>query len=164
VNQYNPYAAPHAGDEALESGVADEAHEAILLSLKRTRPWVMFLAILGFLGAAVMVFLGLMMMVTDAGMSALKTGPLGGMAPFFAFIYIVFGGIYLVPSTLLWRYADGIGKYVRSDGSMKALAGAIEKQTSFWRFIGIMTAVLMALYAVGLVAVMFFAMSKAMSH
>lgn len=164
MNQYNPYAAPNVGDDALEPGAADEAHEAILTSLKRTRPWVMFLAILGFLGSAVMVFLGLMMMVTDAGTSALKTGPFGGMAPFFAFIYIVFGGIYLVPSTLLWRYADGIGKYARSGGSMKSLAGAIEKQTSFWRFIGIMTAVLMAIYAVSLVGVMFWAMSKAMTH
>ena len=164
MNQYNPYAAPNVGDDAVDPGVADAAHEAILASLKRTRPWVMFLAILGFLGSAVMVFLGLMMMVTDGATSALKTGPFGGMAPFFAFIYIVFGGLYLVPSTLLWRYAESIGKYARSGGSMKSLAGAIEKQTSFWRFVGMMTAGLMALYAVGLVGMVFWGISRSVSR
>ncbi|MEP7124073.1 MAG: hypothetical protein ABJE95_24310 [Byssovorax sp.] len=162
MNQYNPYEAPHLGDDALEPGAADSAHEAILASLKRTRPWVMFLSILGYLGAAGMVFLGLMMMVTDGASSGLQKGALAGMAPFLAFIYIVFGGLYLVPSTLLWRYAAAISTYTRSNGSMKALAGAIEKQTSFWRFVGILTAVMMVLYGIGIVGVMFWAMARAM--
>jgi hypothetical protein len=163
VKPYNPYAAPLDGDSALDSDHADPDHAAILDSLKKTRPWVRFLSILGYLGAGVMVLMGLIMMVAgSATTTAMATGPLGSVAPFLAFIYIAFGGIYLIPSTLLWRYAEGISKYTRSGGSMKALAGAIEKQTSFWRFIGIMTAVLMVLYAFGIVLVMIFAMSRAM--
>ncbi len=165
MNAYNPYAAPRGADDAVDSTSIDAAHEAILASLKKTRPWVMFLSILGYLGAGVMVLMGLIMMVSGSVMTtALAKGPMGGIAPFFAFIYIAFGGLYLVPSTLMWRYAEGIQKYARSGGSMEALAGAIEKQTSFWRFIGILTAVLMVLYAVGIFLVMIFAMSRAMPH
>jgi hypothetical protein len=167
VNQYNPYEAPRGGadDAAVDSGSIDNAHAAILESLKKTRPWVLFLAILGYLGAGLMVLMGLIMMLSGSAMTtALAKGPMGAVAPFFAFIYIAFGGLYLIPSTLLWRYAEGISKYTRSGGSMKALANAIEKQTSFWRFIGIMTAALMVLYGVGIFLVMIFAMSRAVSH
>ncbi len=163
MSQYNPYAAPHDGDSALDADSSDPAHAAILESLKKTRPWVMFLSILGYLAAGLMVLMGLFMMMAGSAMTkAVATGPLGSVAPFLAFIYIAFGGVYLIPSTLLWRYAEGIRKYSRSGGSMQELAGAIEKQTSFWRFVGIMTAVLLVLYVLGIFLVMIFAMSRAM--
>jgi len=51
----------------------------------------------------------------------------------------------------MWRYASSIGQLSLSGGSMDALADAVAKQASFWRFVGIMTAAIMGLYVVAIV-------------
>lgn len=157
VNQYNPYQAPQMNDPSSMGGMGgpgngpnDAALMAILDSMKKTRPWVLFLAILGFLGAGGMVMLGLMMMAMGSAMSSL-TKAMPGFGAWIGIFYIVLGGIYVVPSILLFRYGSSIGDFSRSGGSLDALAGAVQKQTTFWRFVGIGTAVLMGLYVVAIV-------------
>jgi hypothetical protein len=55
-------------------------------------------------------------------------------------------GIYGYCGVLLWGYRSGIEQYVASQGELESLAGALTKQASFWRFVGILTAVLLVLY------------------
>ena len=59
---------------------------------------------------------------------------------------------YIVPAFFLWRYADRIGLFVR-DRSTGALASALEAQKSFWKFVGILTLVVLLLYAMGIIFV-----------
>jgi hypothetical protein len=166
VNPYNPYQAPQTnqGDAGSGFGPNDSAQMAILEALKRTRPWVMFLSILGFLGAAGMVFFGLFFMVAGSAMNSLMKGPLNAIGPFVGFIYIVLGGLYVIPSMLLWRYASSISQFSISGGSMDALAGAVKAQASFWRYVGIMTAVIMGLYVVAIVIAVVVGIATAVSR
>jgi hypothetical protein len=55
--------------------------------------------------------------------------------------------LYLFASYYLWCYGKHIAALVRS-GGMRQLQAAIVAQKSFWKLVGITTAVMLALYAV----------------
>ncbi len=143
MNQYNPYQAPLTSDSS--GALPDSALEAIMAALRATRPWVMFLSVLGFLGSGLLFILGLFVLV--AGDNFARQSSLSGMGSALGLIYFVLGGIYIVPSLLLWRYAASISDFTASGGQIDLLAAAIERQKSFWRFSGISMAVVVGLYA-----------------
>lgn len=147
MNPYNPYEAPHA-NESPAAGPNADAQAMILEAMKRTRPWVLFLSILGFLGSGVMFLLGLFMLVAGSAMTALAKGPMDKFTPLLGLVYIGFGAFQIAPSLLLFRYGSAIGDHSASGGAMPTLVTAVERQASFWRFAGIATAVIMGLYFV----------------
>lgn len=124
-------------------------------SLRATKPWVRFLSILMFISVALMFLAGLMMMVSfsaPAGMRGAAFGPALGI------IYWIFGGLYLAPAIFLYRYASSIQDLVQGGGDT-AMEMALESQKSFWKFTGIVTLVVICLYALIIVFAMFAAMS-----
>jgi hypothetical protein len=59
-----------------------------------------------------------------------------------AFIfYPLLGFLYIVPSVFLFRYGTRIGRLAR-EPSHRRLESSLEAQKSFWRFVGILTLVL----------------------
>lgn len=150
MNPYNPYEAPQTNESQFGAVPADNAQAAILEAMKRTRPWVLFLSILGFLAAAAMFLFGFVMLVAGASMAAFAKGPMEKLTPLLSLLYFALGAFYVVPSVLLFRYGSSIGSFSTSGGSMDTLATAVQRQASFWRFSGIFTAVLIALYFVGI--------------
>ncbi len=58
--------------------------------------------------------------------------------------------IYIVPAIYLWRYADRIALFIQ-ERSTGTLASALEAQKSFWKFVGILMLVVVAMYAVGII-------------
>lgn len=106
-------------------------------TLRATRPWVMFLAILGFIGSALMVLGGIV-----GGLAVISSNPAGLLM---IVVYLVLGLVYLLPSVYLYRYASRIGLYVR-DRSERSLNEALTAQMSFWRLVGIITLVMIVLY------------------
>ncbi len=136
----------------------------ILDAMKRAKPWIMFLSVLGYIGAGMMILLGLVTMV--GGLLGSAFGPsgrhgLGAIGPAIGVMYIVLGAFYFAPSYLLGRYASSIGRYADAGGPMEGLADAVQKQTTFWRFVGISAAVMMGLYALAIVGGIAFAMLAA---
>ncbi len=148
MNPYNPYDAPRTTESVFGQDNNEDAQAAILASMSKTRPWVLFLAVLGFFMSGITVLVGLFVMVVGTTSAAFAKGGLDKMGPFLGIIYIIFGGFYMVPSWLLWSYGSSIANFKATGGSIDALKTAIQKQTSFWRFVGISTALLMGLYFV----------------
>jgi hypothetical protein len=111
---------------------------------------VFFLAILGFIGAGFMILAGVIV-----GLAALA-GAGGGIGEAMVLvIYIPLGLLYIIPSVYLYRYSARIRDFVlfrRTD----QLEQAIEAQKSFWRFVGILMAVILGIYAVVLVGMLLF--------
>ncbi|MFT3767907.1 MAG: hypothetical protein QM820_20855 [Minicystis sp.] len=149
----NPYLPPQSagvdyssGDAAPDSG---EVPAPIVDLLRQTRPWVMFLAILGFIGTGLMALVGLGM---------LGMGKMGNLPAGVGFVYIVLAVIYLFPAVRLLRYASSIGLLLR-DPRMERLRVAIESQKSFWKLVGIMTAIIVALYPIAIVIGVFVAVA-----
>jgi len=149
MNQgFNPYSPPTGGADNFGQMPATDPTGAItpavMESLSGTRPWVIFLAILGFILAGLMVLGGLGIMVAG-GLSDQLPGALG-------LVYIFLALFYLFPSLFLIRYGSAIGT-LTSGGGVPALEQALAHQRSFWRLVGIMTALLMGLYALIIVIV-----------
>ena len=114
--------------------------DSIISSLRKTRPWVLLLAILGFVGTAFtliaaigMIFGGSMMQGMEGG-EGMPGGFIYGMAAF----YLVIGIIYFMASWYLLKYAGAIKRAV-TGMSLGDLETALEKQASFWKLMGILT-------------------------
>ncbi len=119
--------------------------ENMLDSLRATRPWVKFLAIVGF------IICGLMALVSLAflGAGSMK-GPLAGIGPTVGVLYLLIVLLYFFPCFYLFKYAGAIAR-IPENGQV-ALEEALARQKSFWKFVGILTAVVLVLEVVILVA------------
>lgn len=135
----NPYSSPSSdlfGSRSTENtGVSD----LTLQHLARTKGWVRFFSVLGFIGSAFMLLAGTVMLVTRGAASADGNLP----AEFWMMVgvfYLVFAFIYIYPSFKLWKYAARIGN-LKASRSVMDLEGALNEQRAFWKFIGVVTLV-----------------------
>ncbi len=116
--------------------------DSIISSLRKTRPWVLLLAILGFIGtaftmiAAIGMLFGGSMMQDMEGAEGIPGG--GGFIYGMAAFYLVIGIIYFMASWYLLKYAGAIKRAV-TGMSLDDLEIALEKQASFWKLMGILT-------------------------
>lgn len=151
MQTYDPYQGPALADAApLVTGAYREVPPAIVEAMRQTRPWVLFLSILGFIGAGFLVLAGVLFAFLGAmGEQFGAAGLFDGYGPLVGLVYLVLGGAYVVPSWLLWRYAGSIGRFT-TYGAMEQLAEAVVAQKSFWRFAGISSAVLIGLYVLAI--------------
>ena len=129
--------------------------------LDQTRPWVRFMSVMIFVGAGLMVLVGISMLlvVVLGGFRAMGDGgpgPLGSAAGFgvMALVYVLLAFVYVAPGAYLARYASAI-KRLKANSTAGGLEDALKHQKSFWRFVGILTAIslVVAVVAVGLAIV-----------
>lgn len=112
--------------------------------MERTRPWVLFMSILGFVSVGFMILGGIG--VAIAGVATQK--------PEFAIVAIVYpllGLVYLFPSLHLYRYSTRI-RVLMANAQVQQLDSALDAQRAFWKFVGVMTVIG---FAVGLLVFMF---------
>jgi hypothetical protein len=125
-------------------------------SLRQTKPWVRFLSILGFISVGLMVLAGLFMMLSGiiGGTMARSMGGAVGGAPILlmGMLYLLFAVLYIFPSLFLFRYASSIAR-MQSGETVSGMEEALAAQRSFWRFAGILAAIVMVLY---LLLILFF--------
>jgi len=113
----------------------------ILQAMRTTKPWITMFAVLSFIGAAFLL-LGALFALAAGSLA----GPFAMMGPLVGLFYVFLAGVYGYCGVLLWGYRSGIDQYIASQGELESLAAAMTKQASFWRFVGILTAVLLVLY------------------
>lgn len=148
MSSFNPYQAPSAsldGSGQLSTGLV--ITESMITALTQTRPWVIFLAVLGFIGAGLLVIGALFMLivaVAGSNFGSSSSNFSGGLGAGVAIVYLLFAGIYVLPSLLLIRYGAAIGR-IRIEGG-RAFEEALRHQKAFWQTFGIMVVVIMVLY------------------
>ena len=121
--------------------VSDE----MLAALKSTRPWVMFLSILGFICLAFMVLGSLMFIVVGSAVTQQAKLP-AFFGPGFGMLELLLALIYFFPFLYLLRYGIAIGNI--PGYGQAAMERALQQQKSFWKFMGILMIILLVLYAV----------------
>ena len=122
----------------------------IMNSLRATRPWTLLLSILGFIGTGFTILMGIAMIVGRSFIPVSdKVPPLvfQGMGVF----YILASVFYLVPSIFLAKYSSAITAFLKG-GDAIHLGKAIAYQKSFWKFVGIMVLVSVAIAIIGIIA------------
>lgn len=137
-----------------------QAEDALRVSAK----WSMFLAILGFIGIALMIIAAIFMssvmsMVPD---DAYGNSPLGAMKGFISVIYFILAAIYFVPVYYLFKYASGM-KEALSMRSSDRVSDALVFLKSHHKFLGIMMIVLISLYILIIIGMVVFFASMATS-
>jgi hypothetical protein len=158
---FNPYSAPQAyippptGVSFEQAATAEyaEAVPRILEAMRRTRPWITMFSILSFIGGGLM---GLGAIAVFASAASAQIGAAIGGAMF----YFMLAAFYIVTGWLLWSYRQGIEGFLASGGGAGMLSIAVDRQASFWKFVGILTLVMMVLYAILGLAMLTFMSSK----
>lgn len=141
-------------------GLSGEVSGEVVGILRSTKPWVRFLSVLGFLGLALLVLGCLAIMVLPVGpMGSMPLGPRVGAA----FVYLLVGLIQFPAVLFLHRYAGRIASLATS-GAPIDLEDALRAQKSFWKYVGILTLVMMILYALVLVGLLIFAGAAAFNR
>lgn len=153
MSEFTPYAPVADGNLPLRSNPYAAVEAEIVESMKRTRPWVLFMSILGYIAGVMsgLVSVGFIALTALAPSSPSSHNDVRAMGPLMSVAYLVLAGLCVPPSYLLGAYASSISRYVSSGGPLEGLADAVRKQASYWRYIGISTVVLISLYALILV-------------
>lgn len=112
----------------------------IIKSLRKTRPWVLLLAILGFILTAFVIIAAVGMLVGGGMMQGMEgaAGMPGGFVYGMAGLYFVFGIVYFMASLYLLKYAGSIKRAV-TGMNLSDLEVALAQQASFWKLMGILT-------------------------
>jgi hypothetical protein len=141
--------------------------------LDQTRPWVRFMSVMIFVSAGLMVLLGLVMLLVSifGGLAAGNRELLGVLGSavgggLVALFYLALACVYIAPGLYLSRYANAI-KRLKVNSTAGGLEDALKHQKSFWRFVGILSAISIAVAVVvvglGIVAGVIAAMMAARS-
>jgi hypothetical protein len=138
----NPYASPRTpGQHRLpgqHTGEPAVLTPGIYRAMAETRPWVLFLSVLGFIIAGVMVLFCLSM----AWMSLVSGAP--GVFLVWPVVYLLYAVIYFAGAYYLLLYGRRIGSF-RLTNQIHDLEAALVAQKSFWKLIGIITAIALTL-------------------
>jgi Family of unknown function (DUF5362) len=146
----NPYTSPQSnlfGGTAATS--SDGVTQGVLLQLQKTKPWVRFMSVMMFIGAGLMLVVGLVMgIASSAGMMNQGNKAMGaGLGVLMAAIYALFSVVYIYPALKLWKYADRIRDLLNSRQIID-LEKALNEQRAFWKFVGVMMIVIFVIYFV----------------
>ncbi|HUX54853.1 MAG TPA: hypothetical protein VMV56_10590 [Williamwhitmania sp.] len=129
--------------------------ETTLRHIDTIRKWALFFSILGFI---MIGLLGLGFVIVLVGSTALSiySGMAGGMMVGFAFLYLIFIAIYFFPIYYLFKFSDTIKRALATRNQDDAEVGFGYLMKHF-RYVGILTIVILSIYLLIFVAVFVFA-------
>ena len=116
-------------------------------SMRSTRPWTMFLSVLGFIGAGLFLIIGIVMLF----MRALPRQDAQLANAFMGVMYIVFAVVYCFPSLYLFKYSNFVKLFYQSKNEGH-LESALSYQKSFWKFVGILSIITIVISILGIIA------------
>lgn len=154
--------------EYSETEVYMQINQAGIKALKSTGKWAMFFAILGFIGVAIMVLVGIvaggtMIFASSTFANEPSTDVItsflgGGMM----LIYVVIGCIYLFPLIKLFKFSQTIEVAVKKQDDIM-LSTALVHLNKHYKILGYYTIIIFGLYAlVFLLAILFGGMASMM--
>jgi|HubBroStandDraft_1064217.scaffolds.fasta_scaffold300027_2 hypothetical protein len=156
MNPYSPpatYAPSYATSPTYDPGATQAVSETAIEFLRQTRPWVLFLAVLAFLGSGFLLLAGVVLAITGLVSKGQGFESILGLA------YVPVALIYLYPAIKMWTYASAISRLVLSR-STSDLEVALAQQKHLWKFLGIAAIVMIVVYLVAFAAIALTAMAK----
>ncbi|MDP5172026.1 MAG: hypothetical protein NWR72_17385 [Bacteroidia bacterium] len=114
--------------------------------LEQAAYWARFLAIVGFIGLGLAVVAALFLLFGSSYM--------GGMGVGMGLLYLVFIGIYAIPTYYLFQFAK-FGKDSVDLGDSESFEESLRFLKATFRFFGIMTIIILSLYGLILVVGLF---------
>jgi hypothetical protein len=129
--------------------------------LKTTAKWATFLSILGFIGSGIMVFAALLMLIISP-LSKLSS-TLGFPMAFLGVIYLLLAIFYFFPAYYLYNFANKTKLALDTD-NQEVLDDSLKNLKKMFKFIGIMTIVLITTYLIMIPTILILGFSKGLVH
>ena len=114
--------------------------------LKETAKWTKFLAILGFVGIGLMVLGSLVMLFAPSSLMSNGDFPFGGKI-FMMLLYLAFAVLYYFPISYLYQFSENTKNAIENNDN-NAIRDAFEFLKSHYKFMGILTIILLSFYAI----------------
>ncbi len=146
--------------ENLETQELENRNELVLeiqaeVYLKETRKWTKFFAILGFIFMGIGVLASIGMFVMSSTMSSVIPFPMAGIG----FFYLLMIAVYFFPIYYLLQFSNKAKEALVSRSS-EALTEAMRYIKSHYKFVGIMTIVILALYPIIIIGAIAFGVGQ----
>ncbi|NLP57296.1 DUF5362 family protein [Lutibacter sp. B1] len=141
-------------DESAENDSTLKLSKKAKTNLSETGKWVYFLSIIGF------CFIGLIVIIALFAGTLLSTiggdeSPFPFPGIFISILYLLMGLVYFFPIYYLFNFANNIKKAIEKKDS-ESLDKALENLKSHYKFVGILTIIMLAFYVLfGLGAFLF---------
>jgi protein-S-isoprenylcysteine O-methyltransferase Ste14 len=137
--------------ETLATSITENAKAHLL----ETTRWTKFLAIIGFISIALMLFLFLFMLFFSSALAAMAPSitSLGflGYTLFLVFLFV----LYIYPTTMLYRFSISV-KQALLQGNEQLLETGFRYQKNMFKFMGIIIIALLLLYVIAFVGILAF--------
>lgn len=136
----------------MEDNLHEEKCENLIIDwrskefLKETAKWTKFLAILGFVGIGFMVLVSLVMLFAPSSLMSNGDFPFGGKI-FMMLLYLAFAVLYYFPISYLYQFSENTKKAIENNDN-NAIRDAFEFLKSHYKFMGILTIILLSFYAI----------------
>jgi hypothetical protein len=124
-----------------------EMTERIKGYLSETARWGKFIAIVSYIGVGIMALFGLILLFVGIPAQSFGNGAFSGVpGGIMGFIYLVMAVVYYFPTSFLYKYAARI-KSALLDPDQDEWTSGFHNLSKLFTFIGIMTVIVLALYA-----------------
>lgn len=143
-----------------DMGQSPRLPDSFYSDLKTAGGWAMFLAVLGFVGVAILLLTGIGMTafsVVGSGDNEFSSA-LPFSTLYLGVMYLVLGAIYVVPVLYLFRFAQKAREAGRTF-AISTVEDGVRFLRKHYQITGIMVILLMILYIVGIFAFIAFGMS-----
>ena len=150
----NPFESPGTVSVPVKPLAQGDLSETMVFYLKGASPWLRFVGILGFIGAALMVlwgivFVAILPMLGQGTLTEIPgfeefnvqwNGAFGGSM---AILFLGIGALMFFPSLFIYRFGEKIRSYLRT-GAEQDLELAFKNNKSLWKFLGILSIIELA--------------------
>ena len=122
-----------------------EVTENAKMYLKTASSWTNFMAIINFIGIAIMALAGIILLVALRNPAMGVADVLsGGLYSYVGLFYIALAGIMVFPALYLLQFSQKMKKALASQDTL-VMEDAFKKMKAYWKFTGILTIVVIAL-------------------
>lgn len=126
------------------------SYEEINGYLKETSSWARFLAVVGYVSVGLLVLLAVFVMFGASQLNSFTQSPVGMPFEFLGFVYLVVAGLYLIPINYLYKFASRMKSGLLLNDKILVTSG-FENLKSLFKFMGILTIVILSIYALILI-------------
>lgn len=130
-------------DTNLQSSNSISINDEIKDYFMESAKWAKFLSILGFVGLGLMVLISIVMIIFGALFNNYSNR--GAQPALIAIIYIIMAVVYYFPIKNLYQFANGVKRGINAN-EQESFTAAIRNLKSHYKFIGILSIVIVSLY------------------
>ena len=108
-----------------------------------TAKWSKFYAVLSFIGVAICVLMGILLLVSGHFMAKIQPDLSAAMLAPLGLVYIIIGGVLVMPALYLLQFSQKAEQAI-AESNTEMMEQALNRMKSYWKFMGIFTIVMLA--------------------